>query len=609
MDNINKDNLVKFISYFIIVFLLSIILYLMYIDFISETFNSISERFSDVNINNKLEYINLIENNSSDAIEHLSSSPDMRDNVDLLTPSIPYLLKKDILAENNQLTVLDAKCLNNDIINVDPVNNSNITCTINSNNLYLNSSGSNNFSIKVVPDGISSQSNDSKYTRFDYDVSLTDLNNKDISELRKTYFYFTDVKMPSKFENKPREFSYKSKYDIGILNYFNNHAKYKNYINSNTFNKLIIPPIIEPTPQNPTNNNFNLINTYFSYLQNLLLLSNSLVDSPFVYNSGYDFDINDIKFKLIKKYTTLLGSSSPIQFNMVINDNTNIKFFYDSLDIMNVYTFVLNPSVVITFNNLKLIFNTLPSNIVPGSIWSLYYVNEMIPMVTSDSTYSYTDMFEYPIALPLATPTTQDWKNNKVNGVMNYYQDIFKRKGLINIKIMDPASDSKLLTNKNGNDIVIKNLYDFIKILGNTQLLSITDIFVFYDPKTNDCESWVITSIIDDQTQEPIIVPLITFNLNYEPINCPPGMLYHNHKCLPSCPQGYNYDLGLVCLNSTSSKYLPNSDMCKYINSLSLPEPINPIIEGIKEGCDNNYFNKSKKISNNDIAKYRRTPS
>ena len=72
MDNINKDNLVKFISYFIIVFLLSIILYLMYIDFISETFYSPTEKFSDVNINNKLEYINLIENNSSDTVEHLS---------------------------------------------------------------------------------------------------------------------------------------------------------------------------------------------------------------------------------------------------------------------------------------------------------------------------------------------------------------------------------------------------------------------------------------------------------------------------------------------------------------------------------------------------------
>jgi hypothetical protein len=363
---------------------------------------------------------------------------------------------------------------------------------------------------------------------------------------------------------------------------------------------------MEPIPGNPPNKNFNLINTYFSYIQNLLLLRNSLVDSPFVYKSGHSFDINDIKYRLIQKYKTLLTSSSPIRFNMIINDKTNVNFLYDSVDIMNVYTFVLNSNVVITFNNLKLIFNTLPNNIKPDSIWSLYYLNDMIPMVTSDSTYSYIDSFEYPIVLPLATPITQNWENNTVNGVIQYFRYIFKHTGLININIMDPASDNKLVTDKSGDDVVVKNLNDIINILGSTRLLSITDIFILYDPKTNICESWVITNIIDSATQIPLKVPLIRLNLNYKPENCPPGMLYYNNKCLQSCPKGF-LDLGLTCLNSTSSNYLPNSDMCKYINGIILPEPIDPIIKGIKEGCAENYFDISKNITNNDFAKYKLT--
>jgi hypothetical protein len=595
MDNINKDNLVKFISYFIIVFLLSVVLYLMYIDFVSETFNSKTEKFSDVNIKNKLKYINLIEEKqNSNVVEHLNTN-----QIDplIFDPNAAYVLKKDLLSGDNQLAVTNAVCAVNDKTLIkDGVTH----CISNGDNMYLNSSGTNKFSIKVLPDGMYGTPNtDTMYAYYDYDVTISDLNNKDLYELRKSYFYFPDDKVSSVYSSTPRTFSYGNKYDTAIVNYFNNYSKYMNNIDLNVYNQLIDNQDDNSTP---SSSNISIIKKYYSYLQSLLLLMNSKEQSPFVYNSGYSFDINDIKLNLIGKYSTLLlDSSITIQYNMIINDTSNMVFFYDSPNNMNVYAFELNPNIVVTFSNLKLTFSKLPKNIKHGSIWSLMYVTSLTPIITPDVVYTYSDLIEFPISLPLAIPTTNNWENNTTNGVIYYFQNIFKHGGLGNINIMDITNNDEPITNTTGDQVAIQNLTNFVKLIGNTNIPSITDIFVLYDPKTYIFQSWIITNMIDTTTQEQIVAPLLYFNSMYSPINCPTGMYYDN-KCLPPCPGGFDYDLGLICLNSNSSNYFPDTPICNYINSIPLPTPVDPTIAGIKLGCDRAYFDKTKVIRQVDVT-------
>lgn len=596
MDNINKDNLAKFISYFIIVFLLSIVLYLMYIDFISETFLSKTEKFSDIGINKKLENINSVKNNTK-IIEKLSNQIDPL----IFDPNAAYILKKDLLAGNNQLAVTNALCSINDKT---IVKNNTTKCLTNTNNLYLNTSGSNKFSIKVIPDGMNNPPDVNNFSYYSYDVNVTDINNEPLNILRLTYFYFPDDKISSILGTLPRQFDFSKKYDMAIMKYFNNYAKYNNNIDLNLYNQMITPPIEPNTPSNPNNDNMLLINSYNKYLQNLLLLSNTSNSTPFEYESGYQFDINNIKTRLISLYQLLLADTSiKIQFNMIINDTTNITFYYDDPNDMNVYAFELNPNILITFSNLNLTFSRLPKGIQPGSIWSLNFITALTPVNTPDVVYSYIDIINYPIVLPLATPKTDNWENNTTNGVLYYFKSIFKRSGLQNLQFIDITNNNEPILNTTGEQIVINNLTNFVKLIGNTNLLSITDIFLLYDPLSNVGQIWVITNMIDDTTQEAIVAPLLYFYGIYNPTNCTSGM-YYNNKCLPACPDGFKYDLGLVCLNSNSSNYLPETDICKYINGLNLSSntPINPTIAGMKEGCDKEYFDKNKIIRQTDVT-------
>jgi len=589
MDNINKDNLVKFVSYFIIVFLLSLVLYLMYTDFISESFFSKTERFSDENIENKLKIIN------SHVVEHLSTT-----QIDplIFDPNSPYFLKKDLLSGNNQIAITDALCGTNDI--TFETDDNKLMCKINQNNLYLSASASNKYSIKVLPDGIYTTPDENNFSYYDYDVTISDIDDNNLSETRKSYFYFPDNDQYSIYNSTPRNFTHTNKYDMGILNYFNNYAKYNNYINRSNQNELIVPPIISSTPSTSENNNLNLINKYFTDLENLLLLKNSEVTSPFVYDSGYSFDINNIKSNLINNlYTPLLiNSDSTIKFNMTIDDTTSITCYYDSPDNMNVYTFELNPSITITFNNLTLTYSDLPENIKAGTIWSLYYVTALTPTETSDNVFSYSDLIQYPIALPFATPIVEDWKINTTNGFLTYIKNIFKRK-INNMNILD--NNDEVMYNTDGEQYAIQSLGNLLRLIGNANLSSITDIFLLYDPIQNIGQSWAITNIVDETTKNLIIAPLLRFNMVYTPNYCPIGLSY-NQKCIPGCPDGFNYDFGLVCLNNNPVNYFPESSMCEYLNKLELPEPINPVINALKISCDKNYFDNNRVVRQADIT-------
>jgi hypothetical protein len=585
MDNINKDNLFKFISYFIIVFLLTTVLYLMYIDFITETFFNNYERFSDNNINYKLRKIHKIEELTNVQVDTFNPFDPLS-----IDPNKSYILKKDIVPTNNQPSITDSTCNVNDLtLN----HNNKRICNINPINFYLNSSNSNKLLIKVLSDGLYSTPNSQNYSYYNYDAKITDITPPDyLSKIRKTNFYFPDNNTPTIY-SKSRTFDYSNKYDKQIINYFNNYTKYNNYIsytNNPIINNLSSPSLTDT----------QLINTYFSYMQNILLLSNSNKDTPFEYKSGYTFDINDIKQHLIGLYNDLDKS---LKINMIINDETTVSLYYDSVLNMNIYAFELNPSITITFTNLNLTFNSLPNNVTPNSVWSLYYVTKLTPVTSPDIVFSYNDNIKYPIVLPFAIPPVDNWQGNPSNGVLYYFDNLFKNNVFSNSTFMDVTNNNSIITNTNNNQIVINNLTNFIKLIGNTNLLSITDVFFMYDPSTHIAQSWIITNMLDQKTQNNIIAPIIYLSTSYIPKFCSAG-LYYNGKCLPSCPKGFEYDLGLVCLNSNPQLYLPNTPTCSYINHLKLTPStsIDPIMNGIMLGCDPKYFEKQKVISQSDIT-------
>jgi len=601
MDHINKDKLVKFILYFIIVFILSLILYLMYIDFIR---GDIPENYEELDINNKLANINLIKNKTFEHLNKRIRSPERYKKP-------PYLIKKDFLANNNQSAITNAQCT----INILPDNNNN--CIISSNNLYLSTSGENNFSIRVLPQGSDVSKDNSSF--FTYSVTMNSkdslINSQQLKNIRKSYFNFPSDTNYKVVSNSPRQFDSNQKYEQAIIKYFDNYAKYNNYINS-----LAPSPYISNFSQKELFSPGPSIN-----INHLLLLQNNIGESPFIYNSGYNYDIYNIKNKLINLYENLfIPQSTTISttiFNMIIDDTTYLKCFFDSIQNMNVYAIELNPSVKIKFTNISLKYSGLPSSIPIDSIWSLYYVSILEITPDTESIYSYTDNIKYPVVIPLAIPSEmpsiKEWKENTTNGVFAYFESIFKKGNLEAVEYLDPytyrktsLTETRDIYAKNKidetRDIYAKNKIDkFVELIGNTNLTKITDVYVLYNPSTYIFTSWIITTIPDVVTYQNITAPILSFSTKYKPSYCSNGIFY-NGKCLPSCPDDYKYDFGLVCLSSNPTDYLPDTGFCDSLNeidsntlSLSISDD-NPLA-GLLINCNKNYFNIVKSISQKDI--------
>ena len=319
-------------------------------------------------------------------------------------------------------------------------------------------------------------------------------------------------------------------------------------------------------------------------IQDLLLLQSSSISDIFTYKSKYD-DINDIKNSIIDLYNNIIPVGD-IKYNMIIEDTTNLTFYYDSPDSINIYAFELNPHIKISFTNLLIKYNDLPSYISKESIWSLSYISHLIPMELTDSiNIVYSDNIKYPIVLSLATPNTIDWENNTTNGVIDYFNTIFKNPNTKNVKILN--INDKLIKNNMNRDIktiIIDNLSNFINYIGVSKITSITDICVLYDTNTGLFESWVLTNLEDN-----ILAPIIFFRTIYDPNLCVDNRVYFNKLCMPSCPLDYKYDLGIVCLKDDPKIYLPNSSQCTKINRLYTGRNIKSIpdvIQGIIKGCN-----------------------
>jgi hypothetical protein len=592
-------------------------------DFLYETFFNINrksnEKFTDVNVENKLNNINLIKQKNlvkekTKLIEELSSINTLDFNT-----SLPFILKRDIVDNKKISSVSKAKCLPNDIDN-------GISCIVKANNFYYNNSSYNNFNINVMPDGYSTTKNN--ISTYNYDIVITNVTpNQPLSVVRQTNFYFPDDKNIKNILQSPRQFNYVNKYDQRIINYFNNYAKYNNLINSNLTNQLLT---------GIDNNDQSLISSYFTILSNLLLLKNIYSGSPsnspspsilnqqisispsllsmqskstfisyFNYNSGYYFDINDIKQNIIFLYNNIISDpniNAVIDLNII--DKTHLKFYYNTTSHMDIYTFELYPEIQIIFKNLSLSFNSDMPKSLSNTVWSLYYLQSLTENSSAGSiTFTYNDCIKYPIALPFSLPRSLSWDTDS-NGIVPYMTHLFNINNsfINNITIIDP------LTSKNVTDglkTVTKNITDFLQKIGNTNLKSITDIFILYDPISYNFQSWIFTNILDPNTNKKINYPLITFVGSYYPVNCEKGTL-HNSYCIPKCPPNYSYDLGLICLSNDFNNYFPESKFCTHINSLKLQNiPSDSIMSGFIKSCDPNYYTQTTVITQSNISTFK----
>jgi hypothetical protein len=581
MDKINSDKLITFFSYGFIVFVLTSILYTMYLDFLYEKYFNIKkfnlkEKFTDSDIDEKLKYINLVE--------------ETRENYDI---SQPFILKKNISVNSPVL----ATCNINDQLSNTP---SGSLCNIKQNNLYPINGG--HFYVTVMADGFINNGNDCSLNISStvYDLPKC-IYNQTYQTNRQTQFIFPD-------NNKPRPFTLTNIVEQSIINYFNNYVKYNNYI-SNTKNIILSTSCsYNGTNYMCTPNDLTIINNYSTLLQNLLLLKNTPPSIfPMSYNSGYTYDINTVKTNLLNIYNNLLANdNSNINYTMYINDTTSIKFLTDADK--NVYAMELHPSVVVTFTKLVLGFdlNGLSTSGITDntSIWNLNYLNMITPdsSVTNVIKYTYKpDPIYFPIALQFVLPNSNvlsnNWNTSAPTGVINYINNIFKASNT------NVASDLNLIntptTSMSIPVQVTNNLQNYINILTNTNnvsLSSITDIFAIYDGNTNLFQIYLVTNgysnvknimtpsgpdIINSGMATPSIsyqiYTLIKFKPTYIPNVCTSGSFY-NGLCLPQCPPEYPYDIGAACLSNNKNLYTRNSSLCNYLSShapsLSNPDPI-----------------------------------
>jgi hypothetical protein len=93
-------------------------------------------------------------------------------------------------------------------------------------------------------------------------------------------------------------------------------------------------------------------------------------------------------------------------------------------------------------------------------------------------------------------------------------------------------------------------------------------------------------------------VKAISLKNEYNPIFCEDkrAVLY-NKKCLPGCPTGYDIDLGLICMKSDISNFIPNSDFCAQLNGMKPTGVKNSILQGLIDACNPDNINNISKES------------
>jgi hypothetical protein len=613
MDNINTAKLYNFILQASILFLLFLIVYLMYIDFIREKMSnkkiyqsSLQEKFNNL-ISSNGEIISFDKNDSTGlTLQNMKrKKSDVIEDFQPIDPDLKYIIKR------NYNSISNAKCLSGDH------NDSELNkCYMSINNFYpIQSYLSTAIHINSLPDSIFDKSinkntfyanikdeNEKVKSYNDYNELDLASGAKDIvnSGYKSNYFNFSNAK-------GNRKFDYTNPLESKILQYISRIMKYELYTTKNKssdqtqFNNL------------PTEKQAQLIKLkqdMMNSLQDMLLLKSGL-------NGAFTLptNIHNIKQLLIKYYEPFFNNPQYPDSKLTITDNSVLTLLIDpktkadDINNITIYSMIFKININIKLTNLAPILTD--DKLDPTLLTSLSSLDHLIHAVNANNIYSYENTISFPIALPFNLPNlttkTTSTTSTKSDGSLDSTKsssfasaDVSDTKWYDDIKTyMSTLFIDNQLQNRNkikigsGIDAVttIMNSIDPIKNDINN-LLNITNIFAYYQPDNNNYTSvigkfYFILTLNQSNSIDPNIVYVLMFDNSYDPNFCEdPNADLYNKKCLPGCPEGFNIDLGLICVKSDISNFTPNSDFCVQLNAMSPVANKNSILQGLIDACN-----------------------
>jgi hypothetical protein len=653
MENINTDKLYNFVSHALILFLLFIIIYFMYIDFIREKITkkvyppSFQEKFNNL-ISSNEENIIFDKNDSTGLTlqnrKRNQSDTDIIEEFIPIDPELKYIIKRNYNNINNATCI--AGDYNNTTLNKCYMTISNFYPT----QSYINSS----IYISPLPDSILDSSigkrtfyasikNEKGETMrynnyYEPDLSGSDTNLKMVNMgYKSNYFNFSNDKKGN------RKFDYTNPLEDKIIKYFANCMNYYKLVTKSVSSDTDLISgllITDNTEFNKLSNDLQekIINAkkrLINDFQDMLLLKSS-------FNNSFTLPANiyEIKENLIKYYEPHFNQSKADEQkepgkNLSITDNSKLILLIDpktQSDILNnspnnntIYSIIFKININIKLTNLAANFtdNTLD----PKLLSSLDKFNGLNYVPNTTNIYTYENEILFPIGLPFNTPNiTKTLNQNSVVSTASTASTV-STKGLMSTlgstnstTTSADVSDTKWYTDiqaymstifienqlQKRNKIPIKSGVDAVSTIMSSidpikndinNLSNILDIFAVYLPDNGKFDSktgkfYFVITTSSSNSLDPNIIIVLLFDNTYDPNFCMDSKSdLYNKKCLPKCPDNYGIDLGLICVKSDISNFTPNSDFCVQLNALSPVGSKNSILQGLLDACNPDNIN------------------
>ena len=578
MEPINSDKLINFTYYSIILSGLFIIIYMMYVDYISEKMSNNNIKNNNNNDNNnknnniiKTDNIlrsNQILNNVSNPVLN-DESTQIKEQFNSVDPSLNYIIKR------NYSNIEHASCIKSDITSEDYNK-----CYMKASLFYPLETVEKTYTISTLP-----------YTIFDpvtnkdtYYANITNISNplkyNGLGQYRDTNFIISN-------EEVNRNLSKDGELETIIIDYIKRYLTYYNKINSES-------PI-----------NIILDDNYIANLRNIILLQSS----RFFNNTLRSYTITDIYSgiqRLINNFEKFYNDPEFTNTDLSITNNTKLvvliipNTYSNNIKTNIVYSLILKIYVSIKITNLTPLDSSNNSSNINSFDTLINNFHHFI--YDKDKSYLYTEEKEilFPIMLNFDLPKRIDINtvnlddDTWINNIILYMNTLLiDHQLLIRNKI-------KISNNENPIDLIINKLK---KIKVEPGLINnISNIFVIYVPKNNIFDdfngTFDLKIEIDNLSDNKELISIAHFNNKYNPVFCSNiNTSIYNFKCLPKCPPNYNIDLGLVCLKSDISNYTPDSDLCKSIESFPdiIKNNVEPgsILDGVIQACNSEYYNNS----------------
>ncbi len=584
MDKINKDNLYTTIGYVIVLFIIGIILYNMYKDSKKEPMENIIDQKRTLLLKKKQD--RLLEKFVDSNIQ-----PPVYKNID----NIEHFQNSEIYIKKNHGTnsIKDAKCNNLDILN-------NGTCFLTPKS-YLKDNDQEIF-IQVLSDNVYDYGNQ-KVDSSMKNYFFGNIEGIDINEYRKTHFNFVDSSgIPVRRKLDPTNPTFEKK----IINYFKTIVSLNNDF-----------PTAPYDPYDPNNPSFIIHEfddepdkTVLALLSRLLTLDSSDNENnepAYLFKSYYN--INNIKNKVKQAYLDFISNKTviseknklinipPENYNCTIQDYTKLVLHIDSNN--EIYCIELRIKLEIKLHGLA---PTFQSNINQyrgdkSSIEILDYLDELIYAPNMSFRYTVlpfnnnlsiidendkipTQCIYYPIFIKIPRPDNYDLRERDFLEKIKAYVSLllnnreFLGRGVIkhdpNLNIVDRIVDQfriAISTRENFN-----NIDSFFAFFNNTNFftypIDITDSnSTTYLLSSN--LTLLLRKNIDPNDNEYHYISLTNIGNTYQPYLCDSSYSFYRNKCLPSCPEDYPQDFGLICLKNNINNYIPDSKFCKFFRDVT----------------------------------------